>query len=111
MSRKPHSPTDATREMVRLHARVGTTHELVAKLLGIDGKTMYKWYRAELDMSLAEANADIAGALYSKAMDGDTTAMIFWLKTRARWRERDHDDDLDRPPPNIIINMPKTDGG
>ncbi len=34
-----------------------------------------------------KANATIGGALFNKAKAGDTTAMIFWLKTRARWRE------------------------
>ena len=94
MSRTPHKPTDETREMVRLHATVGTTHELVAKLLGVDGKTMRKWYRRELDLSMAEANATIGGTLFNKAKNGDTAAMIFWLKTRAGWREKDQADSV-----------------
>ncbi len=99
MSRKPHSPTDETRAMVRLHATAGTTHEMVSKLLGIDGKTMRKYYRAELDFSSAEANAIIGGALFEKAKGGDTAAAIFWMKTRAGWREKDHGDNQ-----MVIIN-------
>jgi hypothetical protein len=29
----------------------------------------------------------VAGFLFSAAKSGNVTAQIFWLKTRARWRE------------------------
>ena len=35
-----------------------------------------------------EANAAVAGTLYEKAKQGDTPSMLFWLKTRAGWREK-----------------------
>jgi hypothetical protein len=71
---------------------VGTDHQNIAKALGIDSKTLRKYFREELDLGLAKANAAIGGALFNKAKGGDTTAMIFWLKTRARWRETNHHD-------------------
>ena len=83
------------RETVRSHARVGTPADIIADVLGIDAKTLTKYYRRELDLSTGEANAAIAGALYTKAIGGDTTAMIFWLKTRARWREREEVQETD----------------
>lgn len=83
----PHVPTDANRQAVQLHAMVGTTQENIAGLLGISVDTLAKYYRKELDTSLDMANAAVGGALYRKAINGDTTAMIFWMKTRARWRE------------------------
>ena len=61
---------------------------VIADSLGIDGKTLTKYYREELDQALAQANASVGGALFNKATKGDTTAMIFWMKTRAGWRER-----------------------
>lgn len=87
MSRRPHSPTDALRQTVQLHTTVGTTQATVAQILGIDLKTLRKYYRDELDLSLAKANATIGGALFNKAKGGDTAAMIFWMKTQAGWRE------------------------
>jgi hypothetical protein len=87
MSRKPHEPTDETRQLVALHATVGTPQETIADILGIDAKTLRKHYREELDQSMAKANAQIGGVLFKKAKDGDTAAAIFWMKTRARWRE------------------------
>jgi hypothetical protein len=85
--RKPHEPTDAQRQLVSLHATVGTTHETIADILGIHKETLYKYYTPELKQAREKANATIGGALFNKAKGGDTTAMIFWLKTRARWRE------------------------
>ena len=108
--RPTHSPTPETRQLVQLHATVGTPQEQVAKILGLDSKTLRKWYRAELDLSMSKANATVGGALFNKAKGGDTAAMIFWMKTRAGWREKDHGEDLDKSPPTIVINMPKTDG-
>jgi DNA-binding XRE family transcriptional regulator len=85
--RKQHAPTDAQRQLVQLHATVGTTQDMIARVIGIDKKTLRLHYRDELDLSMAKANATIGGALFNKAKAGDTTSMTFWLKTRARWRE------------------------
>lgn len=87
MSRVPHAPTIATKNLVEMHARVGTRQEVIADLLEIDEKTLRKYYRKELDHSLAEANAQIGGALFTKALSGDVSSQIFWLKTRAGWKE------------------------
>lgn len=83
----PHQPTRATRELVQLHTMVGTRQEVIADIIGIDPKTLRKYYRDELDQSKAKANATIGGALFNKAKSGDTAAMIFWMKTQAGWRE------------------------
>ena len=87
MSRKPHEPTKATRDTVSLHAIVGTPQDVIAGVLGIDKKTLLKYYRKELDFAMAQANAEIGGHLFNKAKNGDTAAQVFWMKTRARWRE------------------------
>lgn len=84
---KAHIPTSESRQLVQLHATVGTPFATIARLLDIDHKTMSKYYRDELELAISQANATIGGALFNKAKGGDTTAMIFWLKTRARWRE------------------------
>jgi len=89
-TKPPHAPTDAQRQLVQLHATVGTTQDVIADILGIDKKTLRKHYRAELDQAKSKANATIGGALFNKAKGGDTAAMIFWMKTQAGWREK-HD--------------------
>jgi len=87
-TKPPHAPTDATRQTVQLHTMVGTTQADIARVLDIDEKTLRKYYRDELDLAKAKANATIGGALFNKAKTGDTSAMIFWMKTQAGWCER-----------------------
>src|SRR3977135_4207056 len=48
---------------------------------------MRKHYREELDLGESKANAQVAGFLFNAAKNGNVTAQIFWLKTRAKWRE------------------------
>ena len=91
MTNKPtsnHVPTEATRQTVQLHTMVGTTQSDIARVLDIDEKTLRKYYRDELDLAKSKANATIGGALFNKAKGGDTAAMIFWMKTQAKWAER-----------------------
>lgn len=93
MSRRPHEPSKESRQLVQLHATIGTPQNVIADILGIDDKTLRLYYREELDQALARANASVGGALFNKATKGDTAAMIFWMKTRAGWREK-HDVDV-----------------
>lgn len=112
-TKPPHEPTKATRDTVQMHALVGTPQEVIADVLNIDAKTLRKWYRAELDQSKAKANATIGGALFNKAKSGDTTAMIFWMKTQAGWREKQEIDhtssDGSLAPTRIIIEAASDD--
>jgi len=85
--RPPIGRSEEIAKAVQLHTLVGTPQPTLAKILGMSTETLTKYYREELDTAKAQANASIAGRLYKKAMDGDTTAMIFWLKTQAKWRE------------------------
>ena len=111
MSRKPHEPTDVTRQLVSLHTTIGTRQEIIADIIGgIDAKTLRKYYRAELDQAKAKANATIGGALFNKAKGGDTAAQIFWMKTQAGWREKkdidltNSDGSMTAKPTTIIFN-------
>jgi len=115
VGRKPHEPTEHSRELVSLHATIGTPQEVIADILDIDSKTLRKHYRKQLDHSTARANATIGGALFNKAKNGDTAAMIFWMKTRAGWREKqeiDHtsSDGSMSPPTRIIIEAASDNG-
>ena len=106
VGKPPHKPTPATRQTVQLHTTVGTDQETLSRVLGITEKTLRKYYREELDISSAKANAVIGGALFNKAKNGDTAAMIFWLKTKAGFRERQEHDhrssDRSMSPPTTI---------
>lgn len=87
---KPHEPTDKTRAEVAALVSFGNTQEEIAGYIGISIDTLERKYRDELDNSVVRANAKVAAKLFRKATEGDDlSAMIFWLKTRARWREKD----------------------
>ena len=86
----PHTPSDKTRAEVAALTSFGNTQEDIALHLGISVDTLARKYREELDTAIIRANAKVAAKLFRKATEGDDlSAMIFWLKTRAKWREKD----------------------
>ena len=85
--RPPHLPNADTRIKVYTLSTVGTRHEDIASVLGISHDTLVKYYKEELDKGRIEANASVAETLFKQAKEGNTTAMIFWLKSRAKWKE------------------------
>jgi hypothetical protein len=85
--RPPHLPNDDTRIKVYTLSTVGTRHEDIASVLSISHDTLVKYYKEELDKGRIEANASVAETLFKQAKEGNTTAMIFWLKSRAKWKE------------------------
>ena len=87
-TKPPHKPTDKDRQNVETMSAVGIPQDDIAAFLEIDPKTLRKHYRQELDTAAVKANSAIGGALYKKAMAGDTTAMIWWTKTRMGWSEK-----------------------
>src|SRR6516225_9071485 len=88
MARRAFAVNDAVREKVRYLAGLGVAQDDIARIFGCTPKTLRKRLRAELDCGVAEANAMISGSLFAAAKAGNITAQIFWLKTRAHWRER-----------------------
>ena len=87
MGRRAHKPDPAQRRQVEAMAAYGIPEIDIAAVLGVDPKTLRKHYREELDLGETKANAQVAGFLFNAARNGNVTAQIFWLKTRARWRE------------------------
>jgi len=86
--RPQFEPTDEQRRTVRAMVAYGVPLEDIAKVIGVDRKTLSKHFRQEIDTAAAEANAKVAQSLYKNAVEHNTTAaQIFWLKTKAGWRE------------------------
>ncbi len=97
MARTAFVVNDALREKVRHLAGLGVRQDDIARMIGCAPKTLRKRLRDELDRGVAEANATVSGYLFAAAKAGNIAAIIFWLKTRANWRERLAADD---PIPN-----------
>ena len=92
MARKPFVVNHAIREKVRHLAGLGVPQDDIARLVKCSPKTLRKRCRDDLDSGAAEANAIVSGCLLAAAKGGNITAQIFWLKSRARWREHDPSD-------------------
>jgi hypothetical protein len=68
----------------------GIPAEDIATALGIERWVLGRDYRKELDGAAIKANAKVAESLFRKATGEGreaVTAAIFWLKTRAGWKE------------------------
>jgi len=87
MGRRAHRPDPSQRRQVEALAAYGIPEADISGVVGIDPKTLRKYYRDELNLGETKANAQVAGFLFNAAKTGNVTAQIFWLKTRAKWRE------------------------
>jgi hypothetical protein len=86
--RKNFEPTEQLRRMVESLAGCGTRQDAIARITGIDAKTLRKHFRHELDCGADKANAQVANTLYKMATSGNcVAATIFWAKARNHWRE------------------------
>lgn len=95
MARPIYKPTQAQRENVKVLAAIGIPQADICRLVEINGKTidektLRKHFGEELKNGVLVANATIAKSLFDNAKKGNVTAQIFWLKTRAGWKETQH---------------------
>ena len=82
-----HIPTEETRKLVRSLSAVGIKYVDIANKLDISDDTLVKHYKKDLEDGRVDANASIGQTLFQQAKNGNTAAAIFWLKTRANWKE------------------------
>ena len=106
MPRPKFVPTAEQRRTVCSMAAYGIPQEAIAGSVGIRSvKTLRRHFREELDRAAPEANARVAQTLYQLATTGkNATAAIFWLKTRAGWREHAYSSPRPvEPPPFLVV--------
>jgi len=87
-----HQPTDENRRLIRTLSGIGVPQKMMAVQIGIDEKTLRKYYEDDIDVGQSKATSAIAKRLYDIAMSDSKealTACIFWLKCRARWSTLD----------------------
>ena len=87
MKNVPYERNEETAAVVNALSAYGVTHDEIALYIKVSKPTLYKYYGDELKLGKIKANTRIAEKLYEMAKAGDRTACIFWLKTRAGWRE------------------------
>ena len=104
-----------TKEMcdkAEAYAAQGLTQEQIAMALGIGLSTLYEKQNEFTEFAEAikrgkgKGIQTITNRLYEKALEGDNTAMIFYLKTRDRenWGEQYIEPVKEIPPINISVH-------
>lgn len=93
--KRPARIEDVNLEQVEIIASLGLTDEEIAVILGISPRTLNYWkknpaFLQSLKRGKLKADFQITKSLYDKAKNGDTTAIIFWLKNRRPdlWRDK-----------------------
>lgn len=77
-------------------ARDGLTEAQIAGNMGISARTLLNWRKKSVPIFLAlkrgkeVSDYEVENALFKSALEGNVTAMIFWLKNRRpdKWRDR-----------------------
>jgi hypothetical protein len=92
MAPRAHKPNDEGRRIVGELISHGMPRATIAGILGIHVQTLEKHYHFDLATGADIANAKIAGRLFDQANSDENTmantvARMFWLKSRARWKE------------------------
>ena len=87
--------------------RNGLTDQQIADNIGINRRTLDKWKSKyghigrALKVGHEQANYAVEGKLLKKAMSGNTTAMIFWLKNN--WRDKYNDSQLSKEERKLVV--------
>lgn len=84
-------------------ARDGLTDKQIAENIGINRTTLYDWKKKEINITDAlkkgkeVVDFEVENALLKSALEGNTTAQIFWLKNRQtkKWRDKVENADND----------------
>lgn len=98
MAKTTYTDWEAEEKILLLQgwARNGLTNEQIASNMDIVVSTLWEWRKKSPKISNAlkigkdEADIQVENALYKAALEGNTTAMIFWLKNRRskEWRDK-----------------------
>lgn len=109
-------PTKYSKDLlddVRERALQGQTDEEIAAGINVSRSTLALWKARHPEFSDAlkswkgEADDQVEHTLYRKALSGDTTACIFWLKNRRKDDWRDKQDVEHTGAINVYVNKPE----
>jgi hypothetical protein len=88
--RPAYVPTDESRNMVESLSGFGIPQDEIARLIGIDPKTLRLHYADQIELGGIKATAKVAQNLFTMACKPTREglqAAIFWLRVRAGWSE------------------------
>jgi hypothetical protein len=84
-----YTPGARDRQQVETMVGLGFPAKDIALVMKVSVPTLRKHFAAELRLGQVKANVTVANNLYRLATreNPSAVAVIFWLKTRAGWRE------------------------
>lgn len=100
-------PTDDERRRIRLYAGLGMTQEHIGSLMGKSVDSLARHCKEELVAGRAETLAKVAGTLVQKALSGDTTSAIFYLKTQGGWKETQVNEHSGNAAFTVVTGVPR----
>lgn len=94
-------------------ARDGLTDEQIAANMGVNVATLYRYKNDHREICEAlkkgkeVVDYEVENALLKKAMSGDVTASIFWLKNRRpdKWRDKPTQEMGEAKPNNLLDSV------
>ena len=101
------------KEVERL-AGLGLTQEQIAISVGVSPRTLESRkaesaeFAAAIKKGQAAAVQEVSNALFQNAMGGNVTAQIFFLKARAKWKDRHEEGDEpgdDAQPVSVTVEV------
>ena len=112
---REHIPTNESRLRIAQYIAFGMTIEAIQRLENISQMTLYKYYRWEIEVGQEYINHLVANSLMQQALSGNTTAQIFFHKTRGKgaWQETvRHVHEIESPITDIaheiLLGLPNT---
>jgi hypothetical protein len=108
----PKSKTPNPEQLATIERLAGHGFRLddIAIAVDISPSMLDRWMKRK-DVNTAyrkgriEAISNVAERLYQKALDGDVTAMIFYLKSQAQWTDKPQPEDNDRA--EVVLYLPQ----
>ena len=101
-------------EVEELAAR-GLTQQQICDSLGISDQTLLNRKKEDLELleaikrGKARGISKVVNALFQQALDGNTSAAIFWLKNQAGWRDKIDIEVENNLPAPLVIEVPYID--
>lgn len=116
MAGRPTKYKDEYAELARNYCLLGATDPDLQRFFEVSRATINQWkkqfpaFADALNAGKEVADMRVAKALFDKAIGGDTTAMIFWLKNRQKhaWRDRheiDHSGKVAVDPIQLLLSQ------
>jgi hypothetical protein len=109
MPRAAKKPTPEQLAKIEKLAGLGCTLNQIAIAIDISPRTLDRW-KATPEVERAyglgrlAASQAVAQKLYDLCMEGNTTAIIFWLKSQAGWTDKPVEEPIN--PAQVVIYLP-----